>query len=151
MIENIGLLLVWLGARSYLLGGIAIAIFGWFHIRKNNHSVGSYLGVAAFLTGSLAIHFFVFKPIFIDQPNQQRYLVQHGIETEGCVRSLQDTAMHVNRAPVLKITIEYRFDGKDYKTELKQAIPYAVLPELRVGRCFLLLVDPQDPARVAFG
>lgn len=150
MLDYIKIVLNWVGAHSFLLGAIALAILGWVKFRKKESSLVDYVVLPAMTLIFLAIHFFAFKPFIIDQRNDHLYLAEHGVVTEGCIRSLEDTAVYVNGRPVLKIVMQYRFDGHDYETVIKQEIPYAILPEIRVGQCYALLVDPDDPKRVTF-
>ncbi|GEN32031.1 hypothetical protein HNQ35_002431 [Cerasibacillus quisquiliarum] len=148
--DYIKIVLDWIGAYLFLLGAIAVGILWLVMFLKKKNSLVDNLVWPAFTLVFLAAHFFGMKPFIIDQRNDHLYLAEHGVVTEGCIRSLEDTAVYVNGMPVLKIVMQYRFDGNDYETVIKQEIPYAILPEIRVGQCYALLVDPDDPKRVTF-
>lgn len=150
MLDYIKIVLNWIGAYLFLLGAIAVGILWLVMFLKKKNSLVDNLVWPAFTLVFLAAHFFGMKPFIIDPQNDYLYLEEHGVVTEGCILSLEDTAVYVNGMPVLKIVMQYRFDGNDYETVIQQEIPYATLPEIQVGQCYALLVDPDDPERVAF-
>lgn len=138
----------WIVMRLFLLGAIAVGILWLVMFLKKKTSLVDNLVWPVFTLVFLAAHFFGMKPFIIDPQNEYLYLEEHGVVTEGCILSLEDTAVYVNGMPVLKIVMQYRFDGNDYETVIQQEIPYATLSEIRVGQCYALLVDPDDPKRV---
>ena len=150
MLETISLVLVWVSTRAFLWIALGIAWFAWRQLRQAPPTLLGILLLPTLFISSLAIHFLISKPLFIDLPKQQQYLAEHGIPTKGCIYSVQDTSVYVNRMPMLKITLDYHFKGQDYRTELKQITPHSALAEIRRGECFLLLVDPEDPTSIRF-
>lgn len=148
MLGYIGLALDWIGLYSFLIGAIAMAIFGLVRYYKKSTTLLDNIVFLGMILFFLAVHFLVFKPFLIDPRNDQLYLAEHGVTTKGCISSLEDTAVYRNGMPVLKMLMRYDFGDKAYETVVEQAIPYSVLSEVRVGRCFALLVDPDNPRRV---
>jgi hypothetical protein len=82
---------------------------------------------------------------FIQQRRHQRILLS-GIESEATVIGIDHTGRFVNNAPQLKVQIQIKpKKGRNFVTEIKQAVSWADANLLQAGSRIIVKYDPTYP------
>ena len=135
----------WVLQRAFLFA--AFYVLWLWSVQIQNHSIppsywlllGLFLGLALVF---FLIHFFIFKPMLIDEKKIQKRLLKSGVEVMAEIISVRQTNSYLNHMPIMEYGLRYVLDGKTHETRIKQPVSFVQLADVQVGRRHKAWVDP---------
>lgn len=86
-----------------------------------------------------------YQDAYKDNSDLVARLQQGGWRVKATVLDVSQSNAFINEMPVMKITLEYRANGKPYKKTLVRVMPYDSLHTLMAGVTRWVWVDKTDP------
>jgi hypothetical protein len=104
------------------------------------------LGTLAF---TAVILWFTLGPLLRNM-NQRSQILKSGTPAQAVITTLADTGMLVNNQPQVRIGLQVTPpNGAPYPAEVTMVVSQLLIPRVQPGMMVPVMIDPQDPGKVA--